>query len=147
MKIVDATPDMIPEIIEIESSSFSVPWSEKSFTDALNSERISVRVAVDESGTVLGFICFLIIDEEAELLNIAVSLRSRNKGIGSSLLEYMMDVMNSADVKRVFLEVRESNIPARYLYEKFGFAIIGKRKNYYSNPTENAILMQKNIIS
>ena len=147
MKIINVTTDMIPQILEIEASSFSVPWSEKSFIDALESEKITLCAAIDEIGAICGFVCFLIIDTEAELLNIAVSVKERKKGIASALLEYMMGVMVSSNVEKIFLEVRESNIPARYLYEKYGFDIIGKRRKYYSNPTEDAILMQKTIIS
>lgn len=136
---------MIDRIVEIENESFACPWSKKSFEDAAASDNISVCAAIDESGTVCGFICFMMIDSEAELLNIAVSEKFRKNGIALSLMDYMIAEMFSRRIERIFLEVRESNVPARSLYEKYGFEILGKRRRYYTKPVEDAVIMQKRI--
>lgn len=142
---ISADSSLIDRIVEIENESFTCPWSKKSFEDAAVSDNISVCAAVARDNTVCGFICFMIIDSEAELLNIAVSQNFRKNGIASSLMDHMIIETLSKHVERIFLEVRESNVPARSLYEKYGFEIIGKRRRYYTKPVEDAVIMQKSI--
>lgn len=145
MKLIYADHSHIDRISEIENASFSCPWSKKSFSDAIDSDNISVCIAEDENAGICGFICVLKIDGEAELLNIAVDEKHRGYGIGSFLMDYMINSITDKNVERIFLEVRESNVPARSLYEKYGFEIIGKRRRYYTKPVEDAILMQKTL--
>ncbi len=145
MKLIYANHSHIGRILEIENSSFSCPWSEKSFCDAVDSPNISICAAEDENDGICGFMCVLIIAGEAELLNIAVDEKHRGHGIGSYLMDHMIDLAGRNNVERIFLEVRESNTPARSLYEKYGFEIIGKRRRYYTKPVEDAVLMQKTI--
>ena len=137
---------MIDSIVDIENEAFTCPWSKRSFEEAAGSDNISVYAAVDKDDTVCGFICFLIIDSEAELLNIAVSEKFRKKGIASALMDHMFLELSYRFVERIFLEVRESNAPARSLYVKYGFEILGNRRRYYTKPVEDAVLMQKKII-
>ena len=132
----------LQEILEIENDSFSSPWSEKSIFDAIRSKNIAVYVAKNNEKQILGFACLLTIGEEAELLNIAVKREFRRFGIADKLMMTMLDTCLSDKIESVYLEVRQSNIPAQKLYEKYGFKTIGIRKKYYSAPTEDALLMK-----
>jgi ribosomal-protein-alanine N-acetyltransferase len=145
MKIEIANIDEIDDILQIEHVSFTDPWSKSSFEEAINSDNITVYSVTDDNGNMVGFSCLLMIDYEAEILNIAVDRNSRNQGIGTLLATHMINICRSNGVEDIFLEVRESNVSARALYVKLGFAEIGKRKKYYSNPTEDAILMKLSL--
>ncbi len=145
MKIIEADIGNIEEILAIENSSFTCPWSRKSFEDAFCSDNITIYTVTDEDGCVIAFSCLLIIEYEAEILNIAVCEKFRNNGVGKLLADHMINVCVQRDVDDIFLEVRNSNTSARRLYEKCGFVRIGSRKNYYINPTEDAILMKLSL--
>ncbi len=147
-EILPADISMLDKIMEIENSSFTVPWSKKSFSDAILSDNIHVNVVgkrTDGDFKVCGFSCVLIIGEEVEILNIAVENGERKKGLGALLMKHLTDTATRLGGSVIFLEVRESNLPARSLYKKYGFEEIGTRKNYYTMPTENAVIMQKNL--
>ena len=143
-EIVKADMNMLGDITDIENEAFTCPWSEKSFADAIASESISVNV-IESEGKLCGFYCLLVIGVESELLNIAVSSEFRQKGLGSALMEHLIDAAKAFGAEIIFLEVRESNAPARRLYKKYGFTEIGVRKNYYNFPRENAVVMEKNL--
>ena len=145
MKIEIANIDEIDDILQIEHSSFTDPWSKSSFEEAINSDNITVYSVTNDNGNMVGFSCLLMIDYEAEILNIAVDRNSRNQGIGTLLATHMINICRSNGVEDIFLEVRESNVSARALYDKLGFAEIGKRKKYYSNPPADAILMKLSL--
>ena len=145
MKIEIANIDEIDDILQIEHSSFTDPWSKSSFEEAINSDNITVYSVTNDNGNMVGFSCLLMIDYDAEILNIAGARNSRNQGIGTLLATHMINICRSNGVEDIFLEVRESNVSARALYVKLGFAEIGKRKKYYSNPTEDAILMKLSL--
>ncbi len=145
MNIVFAEPFMLPAILAIENASFTMPWSEKSFAEALESDNIKVLAALDGDGNVAGFGCLMTLDEEGEILNIAVHPSVRKAGIGQKLLDAMILLGLGMGVRDFYLEVRESNVPARSLYEKNGFIPLGRRKRYYSKPVEDAIVMKKSI--
>ena len=94
-----------------------------------------------EDGRVIGYIIGTKIPPESEIYRIAVRKDKRQRGIGYRLLSYALKTERGSGVETVFLEVRESNTPARALYKAYGFNEIGVRKNYYQKPTENAIVM------
>lgn len=146
MKIIKADAARLSEILEIEKASFTCPWSEQSFLEAFDSPNITIYAAISgECDTAVGFACVLSIGEEAEILNIASSPDFRRMGTGTALLDFAINECVLSGVREFFLEVRESNTPARRLYEKLGFEELGVRKKYYTKPTENAIIMRKSI--
>lgn len=132
----------VAALCEIENVSFSVAWSRDSFLAALGSDSVRVFVA-EKQDVVVGFGCISVLCPEGEILNLAVLPEERRGGLGALLLSAMLENAAASDVEVVYLEARESNLPARTLYEKFGFLPIGVRKNYYARPTENAVVMQK----
>ena len=96
-----------------------------------------------QNGSVLGYLGISVILDEGYITNIAVFPEFRKKGIASKLLEFLFDFAKQKELSFVSLEVRESNMPAISLYKKFGFENEGFRKNFYTNPKENAIIMTK----
>lgn len=98
--------------------------------------------AVGADGDLLGYGGISLVADEAEIITVAVASRYRRRGIARCLMEYMLRLAEDARAS-VYLEVRESNIPARKLYAALGFAETGVRKNYYTSPRENAVLMMR----
>lgn len=145
VNIIPTTEQHLDRIAEIEALSFSTPWSRKSFADSMaNSNVISIFTATLDD-EVVGYICLFHLFEEGELLNIAVNPDYRKQGIAQQLLNQMFMLFKQKDVTRITLEVRESNTNAKNLYLKNGFKPIGIRKNYYTSPLENGIVMEKNL--
>ena len=100
---------------------------------------------VSASG-ILGFLIASHVDPEWELENIVVALTARRSGLGKRLLEGLLAAAAETNSVSVFLEVRESNLAARALYESAGFRLEGQRKLYYTNPSEDALLYRKNLL-
>ncbi len=142
--VVRADSSHIRQIAQLEKSCIPGGWSEKAFEQALENPNALIFAAV-LGGEVVGFLNGSYVLDEAELLNIAVSEKSRKSGIAGMLVTAFEDELRKLGVKTVYLEVREGNAPARKLYEKHGFTQNGLRKNYYSSPVENAVLMVKMI--
>lgn len=143
--IIPTTEEHLDRIAQIEALCFSTPWSRKSFADSMaNDNVISLFTAIVDN-EIAGYICLFHLFEEGELLNIAVSPDYRKRGIGQELINKMLELFKQKNVTRITLEVRESNDSAKSLYLKNDFKPIGIRKNYYTSPTENGIVMEKNI--
>jgi len=139
-----AAPDDIDPMLALErESATAAHWSESQYRDLFSgtSEPSARAVWVAEESTkILGFLVAAHLGEEWELENVVVSPAARRSGIAKALLEALLAEAAKTNNASVFLEVRESNLPARALYEKAGFRITGRRKSYYSNPQEDAIL-------
>src|SRR5690606_33664105 len=93
------------------------------------------------AGEVLGYSVVMVVMDEGELANIAVAERARRLGVGRQLLASLLHDARAAGVRSMFLEVREWNVGARALYESFGFEPMGRRRGYYRNPDEDALLL------
>ena len=135
MQIVPMSVENVPEVHEIEKICFNDPWSISTLEAQLLTDHARYFVAyIDDE--VAGYAGMWQFGDEGEIINFAVHPKFRKRGIADSLMDKCKTIC-----KRIYLEVREGNAPARCLYEKHGFAAVGVRKNYYSNPTENAIIM------
>ena len=136
----------LQEIADIEKEIFSTPWSLKNITDTFKNENNWFFVGKDlESGEIVGHICLETVLDEGILTSIAVKEKYRNKGIAKKLMDSFIDEAKNRNIAFINLEVRASNAPAIALYEKYGFEKVGTRKNYYSKPTEGALLMMLNF--
>lgn len=116
------------------------PWSEATFRAALDDPRAAVLLAEGESGGLLGYAVLFTVLDEGNLDNIAVAPEHRRQGVADALLGEIVG-FGREHLSTLTLEVRASNAPAIALYEKYGFAAVGRRKNYYTDPKEDAILM------
>jgi ribosomal-protein-alanine N-acetyltransferase len=142
-----ATPEDVAAIFALERSIPSAAhWPESTYRGAFGEEgpRRIALVATDELGktraAILGFVLARIVDGDCELENIFVAPRSQHRGVGSELLRSLAAAARTHNATSVFLEVRESNRAARALYEKCGFAVTGRRPNYYADPIDDAVL-------
>lgn len=138
--IVPLSVKHAPHLAALDSECFSEPWSEKMFSELVQNPLAVYYVALcgDE---VIGYGGIYKVLDEGELMNIAVSPKYRCRGVASMLLKRLIECSKECEIKQIRLEVRESNVQGRALYEKFGFTVDGKRKNYYSFPKEDAVLM------
>ena len=139
MEIKKFSTEYVSDVAEIEKSCFSNPWSETVLEGELKNDCSHIYVAVEDEKAV-GYAMLYIVCGEADIIRVAVLPKYRRRGIAEKLLLKSFEV-NETD--EVFLDVRESNAPAIKLYKSLGFVDTGVRKDYYSNPTENAILMKK----
>lgn len=127
----------IPALAEIENICFSTPWTVEGLSEELSNPQAHFLVALDKD-TVVGYIGVQEICGEAYITNVAVLPEFRQNGIAKRLLSEAADGAKMRGCAFLTLEVRESNIPAISLYEKMQFSLIGKRKNFYREPTEDA---------
>lgn len=142
MKIEKMTSSHLDNVYIIETECFSHPWSRQSLEEELNNETSLFLVAKEEN-EVFGYIGMSIVIDEGYIFNVAVRESHRNMGVATALINELVTYGKKNNFCFITLEVRESNQPAISLYSKFGFIKAGQRKDYYSNPKENAILMTK----
>ena len=133
-------PEDAEAVEEVEKASFAVPWSRKSFWEEAANERTCYLLALDGE-TVVGYAGAWILDDEAQVTNIAVAPQRRGQKIGAGLLGALIRAAKERGATRMTLEVRPSNTAALALYEKFGFKDYGRRPHYYLDNGEDAVIM------
>lgn len=137
----------LPEVLVIESLSFAEPWTEEMFIDEVNAEQFAeslVARADDGAGErIVGFLCAWIFSGELHINNLAVHPRYRGRGVAAQLMDAILTRAYAKDVTVGYLEVRASNEAAAALYQSYGFQPIGRRRNYYEHPREDAIVMRR----
>lgn len=139
--IIESLKDCeIPIIAELEKASFSKPWSEDSIRSSYNSS--SCKFFTAKTDRIVGYIGLSIAADEGYILNVAVFPEYRGKGIGTSLVNYLIDSYKDK-LSFLTLEVRPSNKAAVNMYYSLGFEKAGERPSYYSSPKENALLLTK----
>ncbi|MGE4384240.1 MAG: ribosomal protein S18-alanine N-acetyltransferase [Endomicrobiaceae bacterium] len=138
--ISDFKEENLNQTVEIENRNSYNPWTAQMFMDEYNNKNSFFKIACLEN-IIIGFIIYHIIFDESEILNIVIDTSFRKQKFGEKLLQYVINDVKHKNVKKIFLEVRESNKPAINLYKKNGFTEYNIRKKYYNN--ENAVLMKK----
>ena len=138
--------DHLNRILDIENLSFPTPWSRKSFLEEVGNP-ISRFWGVLAEQVLQGYICFWMFANENQLINIAVHPEKRNQGLGHYLLTKMIEESISMGVKKIWLEVRPSNLKAKRLYTRFKFAEAGRRPRYYRDTNEDAIVMSLSLMN
>lgn len=138
------TEEDVDCVHRIELASFSMPWSRNSLLDAVTNANARYIVARLDAN-VVGYVGMWYGGDEAEITNVAVDETFRNQGIAGKLMEKAYEIAKDAGMEKLYLEVRESNEPAKSVYVKSGFKEIGVRKNFYEKPVENAIIMIRRI--
>lgn len=143
--ISDAEEPMLTELELLEKSCFSLPWTLEQLKSQLPDENHIFLAALSPEGRVLGYVGISFILDEGYISNVAVAPEHRRRGIGAGLVRALLERAERLRLAFVTLEVRESNLGARALYEKLGFETVGRRKNYYSLPREDALLMTNHM--
>ena len=141
MEIKKLSQEYIKDVADIEKACFSKPWNEISIAAELKNEFSRFYVAV-EDGKAVGFVGLYALSGEADIVRVGVLPQYRNRGIARAVLKKSLENVDGD----VFLDVRESNAPAISLYRSLGFYDTGVRKNYYSEPEEDAVLMKRDAV-
>ena len=132
----------VAQIAQLEKICFSDPWSEKSVASELDN-KLAFWLVAAEGDTVAGYIGSQTVIDETDMMNVAVHPDFRRQGIAEALVNTLVENLKKMGSRCLTLEVRASNAPAIALYGKLGFAEIGRRKNYYRNPREDALILRK----
>lgn len=143
-KLIPMAMEHVPQVAALERACFSRPWSEAMLENELWNDSAVVIVAEGEDGTVLGYAGLQTVLDEGYINNVAVAEAYRRQGVADELIAAFVR-FGQAKLAFLTLEVRASNAPAIALYAKHGFAEAGRRKNYYDDPKEDAILMTRNF--
>ena len=143
MMIVSMTSDHVAQVAELERICFGTEaWSEKSVTSELNNPLSFWLVAVD-GDRIAGYVGSQTVLDESDMMNVAVHPDYRRQGIGQALVTALVETLKEWGSHCLTLEVRASNVPAIGLYQKMGFMEAGRRRNYYRNPKEDALILRK----
>lgn len=140
-RIVPADAGMLEKIGQLEREVFPDPWSVRSLENCLKNPAFAILAAIDGQGGLLGYLIGSLTPPEGEICTFAVSPGRRREGIGRALLIDFLQRGVEIGCEQVFLEVRAGNLPALTLYKSCGFVEYGRRKSYYRNPVEDAVLM------
>ncbi|NCO66993.1 MAG: ribosomal-protein-alanine N-acetyltransferase [Nitrospirae bacterium CG_4_10_14_0_8_um_filter_41_23] len=134
----------IPDVLQIEHMSFTTPWSKDAFLNEIHKLYSFTKVAV-LGDNIIGYICINHIMDEGHILNLAVHPDFRRQGIATKLVEDVLNGFKEIDCRHLYLEVRVSNLEAKKFYERLGFRVMGTKKDYYTYPIEDAVIMMRGL--
>ena len=140
LQIHDAREELLPQVQRIEQQCFSLPWTEAMLRMQLQPDS-HVFLTAETEGVVVGYVGMLYVLDEGYISNVAVRPDFRRRGVAEALLRALEARSRALRLSFLTLEVRAGNAAAVALYEKRGYRVVGRRKNYYEKPTEDAILM------
>ena len=144
IRIVPMTADHLDELERLERICFSRPWSKRMLAEELDNACAAFLVAEDgETGAVLGYAGLLAMMDEGYITNVAVFPEYRRCGIAAKIIEVFMNFARGNQLSFLTLEVRPSNEAAIALYQRFGFEEVGRRRNYYDLPKEDALILTR----
>ena len=143
VRIVPMNADHLDEVAELERICFSTPWSRNMLAEELDNMLSAFLVALDDADRVVGYAGVQVILDEGYITNIAVRPECRRQGVAAKLLQVFLDFAKANKLSFLTLEVRASNYDAIALYGSRGFRSMGRRKNYYEHPREDAIIMTR----
>ena len=144
VRIVPMTADHLDDIARLEQICFSRPWSRRMLAEELENQCAAFLVAL-EPGTdkVIGYAGLLVMADEGYITNVAVFPEYRRRGVAEQIIQVFCDFAQGNHLAFLTLEVRPSNAPAISLYNSFGFEEVGRRKNYYDLPREDALILTR----
>lgn len=147
VQVRTAHPADLAQVAAIELASFSDPWSSRAFASSLQRPEVRMTVAecrgAGQGAMVAGYMVAWFVAGEGEIANVAVHPDWRRRGVGAALLDDVLAAAGAADVHVLFLEVRASNSAARNLYASRGFLPVGRRRRYYVDPVEDALILRR----
>ena len=142
MQIRRMSEEDLVQVCELEQQIFSEPWSRQSFADSMKKTE-NIYLVVEEQGQILGYCGLWGVAGEGQICNVAVRETARNRGVAKAMLGELLRIGNEAGLTAYTLEVRVGNAPAITVYHALGFEDAGIRKNFYSKPQEDALIMWK----
>jgi ribosomal-protein-alanine N-acetyltransferase len=135
------TVDDLMAVHVIERESFSTPWPAHAYRQEIEQNRLAHYIVARYGNAIVGFAGIWLLVDEAHITTFATQTAWRRQGIGERLLVALLDLALARGANEATLEVRPSNIPAKRLYEKYGFKVVGVRPRYYSDNNEDALIM------
>ena len=142
--LAPATLAHLADVTAIEAACFSDPWSNASFREAVENPAVYFRVATEDAGGgVVGYVVAWFAAGQGEIGNLAVTPSARGRGVGGMLLDAVIAAASDHGAEALYLDVRESNLRARSLYDSRGFVEVGRRRRYYRRPAEDAIVLRR----
>jgi [ribosomal protein S18]-alanine N-acetyltransferase len=138
-------PEDLDDVLVIERASFTMPWSRGAFLYEMQQNRVARCWVMRHGPRVVGYLCLWEIADELHITNVAVHPSSRRQGIGRTLVRGVLEDARDRRLRLVVLEVRPSNVEARQLYESFGFRVVGRRRGYYYDTGEDALVMEADL--
>ncbi len=156
LTIRPCAPADLVAVANIERDSFSDPWSYETFSATLALRHMRFLVAEEvgpgvgrrgDGRSLVGYVVALVMGDEGEVADVAVAPFARRRGVARLLLERMSADVMEGGVRALYLEVRESNRAARALYDALGFVQVGRRRGYYQRPSEDALLLRRDLVS
>lgn len=145
VQIVPMNGDHLDEVAELERICFSTPWSRNMLAEELENDLAALLVALDDTGRVVGYAGLQVVLDEGYITNVAVRPECRRQGVAGKLLQVFLNFAEANHLAFLTLEVRASNYDAIALYGSRGFRSMGRRKNYYEHPKEDAIIMTRSF--
>ena len=144
LKIVPMAAEHLDRLEQLERMCFSRPWSKKMLAEELDNQCAAFLVAVEpETEKAVGYAGLLVVADEGYITNVAVDPSCRRQGVAAQLLQVFDNFAKGNHLAFLTLEVRPSNAAAIALYEGFGFREVGRRRNYYDLPKEDALILTK----
>jgi ribosomal-protein-alanine N-acetyltransferase len=141
----------LDEVVRIEHASFQTPWSRQAFLHELERNRVAALwvaragYGAEAPAPVVGYLCLWVVADEVHVTNLAVDPAWRGVGVGRFLLATLLARLRAAGARRAFLEVRPGNVEARRLYAGLGFHEVGRRRGYYVDTGEDALLLEAHL--
>ena len=136
-----ATSADTARLAELERICFSDPWSPAGLREMI-SANLTIGLVALSGETIIGYAIARYAADSGEILNLAVAPEHRREGVAAHLIDALLEGLRCREVREVYLEVRESNGPARALYKEKGFLVAGMRRAYYRYPTEDALVLR-----
>jgi len=140
-QIRPASPADIARLAELERICFNDPWSQAGLREMIAATH-TIGLVAEAGRTIIGYAVGRYAADSGEILNLAVAPEHRREGVAAHLIDALLEGLRSREVREVYLEVRESNGPARALYQDKGFTVAGMRRAYYRYPTEDALVLR-----
>jgi [ribosomal protein S18]-alanine N-acetyltransferase len=137
----------LDEVLAIERASFTMPWSRGAFLYEIEQNRVAHCHVVRDGGVIIGYLCVWEIADEVHVTNIAIHPAYRRRGIARELLTGLIADARARDLRLIVLEVRPSNHQAIALYESFNFRVTGRRRGYYYDTGEDALVMETRLVA
>jgi [ribosomal protein S18]-alanine N-acetyltransferase len=144
--VAKAGAEDVPALLELERRSFSHPWTVRHFRDALADERTDVLVLRAREGAATVVVAYCVVQtvvDEAHIHDLAVRDDLRRQGLARALLAVALDRAAAQGARQAYLEVRQSNWAAVHLYRSLGFEVVSIRRDYYLQPSEDALVLRK----
>ena len=145
LSIEPMRPGDLDEVVAIERSSFGMPWSRGAFLYEIEQNRVARCWVLREDESIVAYLCLWEIGDELHITNVAVHPKLRRRGFARRLLGATLEDARTRHLRAVTLEVRPTNDEARTLYESFGFRVVGRRRGYYYDTGEDALIMETDL--